>query len=515
MAGSNQAMNLTGMLSQIGGTLGSEIAGQDLMVRNIQNAGRPNVDPTDPVGMMRLADWQNKMGRTQESTSSIGMLQEKRLADVQAATDMENSLLDQFATQYAQTQSEYQQAIDSGDPTLIEPARAKLTQVEGMAKGAKQQKLVKDSQANNRELGKLGRETVQSHTVNEVLSLQQQMEDAPPPQRVAMQQRVNALMNQPGVRDAVLDTKGKMVGNEAAQLGLAEKQGQAGAIDSIATTYRDAGGGEEGRKAVQEAIDNDPVMAVHGKEALARLDEMAARQEKWDVEAADSDMVKEMDTSLTTQLESMLKSDKISLAQKKAFENRIKTAKAGPMHLQAQRLKDMMKELDDREWGLWRDEKSEDARVNAEMRATQRSVDLAGVDSTYLEAAAEMLKRPGVLGRWYNAATGGPESLGEDASRALEIRLARDLARRRVPGMEGNTEFMYDADGNVKISKGEMEKNPDYDPSMWSTPTPQEKAPGVDANGANWVVGQVYTDSETGESATFMGYDDNGNPIFR
>lgn len=504
MAGSNQAMNLTGMLSQIGGTLGSDIAGQDLMVRNIQNAGRPNVDPTDPVGMMRLADWQNKMGRTQEASATTGMLQEKRLADVQAATDMENSLLDQYATTYAQAQADYQQAIDSGDPALINPARAKLTQVEGMARGAKQQALVKNGQTQTRELGKLGRETTQNHAVNEVLQLQQQMEDAPPPQQAAMQQRVNALMNQPGVRDAVLDTKGKMIGNESAQLGLAEAKGQQEAIDSIASAHQAAGGGEEGRKAVQEAIDKDPVLAVNGKEALARLDEMAARQEKWDVEAADADMVAEMDTSLTKQLESMLSSDKISTAQKTAFENRIKTAKAGPMHLQAQRLKDMMKELDDREWGLWRDEKAEDARVNAEMRATQRSVDLAGVDSTYLEAAAEMLKRPGLIGRAFNAATGGPESLNEDASRALEIRLARDLARRRVPGMEGNTEFMYDADGNVKIKNGEMEKNPNYDPGMWSEPTRQEKAPGVDSTGATLEVGKVYKDAQ-GNSATWDG----------
>ena len=115
MAGSNQAMNLTGMLSQIGGTLGSEIGGQDLMVRNIQNAGRPNVDPTDPVGMMKLADWQNKMGRTQEANVSVGMLSEKRLADAEAREKSKQAARDNYATEIAMYEQGRDRALAEGD----------------------------------------------------------------------------------------------------------------------------------------------------------------------------------------------------------------------------------------------------------------------------------------------------------------------------------------------------------------------------------------------------------------
>ena len=109
MSGSNQAMNLTGMLSQIGGTLGSEIGGQDLMVRNIQNAGRPNVDLGTEKGMMQLMDWQLKNGRTQEANATGGLLKNQQtLSNAAAGEEAGATWLQQVGEAAARVERERQ-----------------------------------------------------------------------------------------------------------------------------------------------------------------------------------------------------------------------------------------------------------------------------------------------------------------------------------------------------------------------------------------------------------------------
>jgi len=81
MAGSSQAANLSGMLSQIGGTIGGMGKAGDALVRPLENTFRPDVDPNDPEALRRLMQWQQGMGR--EDAARTTMMQAERLAEKQ------------------------------------------------------------------------------------------------------------------------------------------------------------------------------------------------------------------------------------------------------------------------------------------------------------------------------------------------------------------------------------------------------------------------------------------------
>ena len=76
MAGSNQSVNLGGMLSQIGGAVGSMGSVGEKFVRPIENMSRPDVDMEDPTGLKKLMDWQTQMGRTQEASVTSNRISE-------------------------------------------------------------------------------------------------------------------------------------------------------------------------------------------------------------------------------------------------------------------------------------------------------------------------------------------------------------------------------------------------------------------------------------------------------
>ena len=68
MAGTNQAVNLTGMLSQIGSTLSK---GVDIspLTSNIENMSRPELDMNNPDSLERYAKWAESTGKREEAMS--------------------------------------------------------------------------------------------------------------------------------------------------------------------------------------------------------------------------------------------------------------------------------------------------------------------------------------------------------------------------------------------------------------------------------------------------------------
>ena len=66
MSGSSQAVNLGGMLSQIGNTLGTKVDATGLM-GNIQRMSQPELDPTSPESLMKQAQWANSVGNREEA----------------------------------------------------------------------------------------------------------------------------------------------------------------------------------------------------------------------------------------------------------------------------------------------------------------------------------------------------------------------------------------------------------------------------------------------------------------
>ena len=110
MAGSNQATNLTGMLNQIGNTLGRE---RDIssLTRGIENMSRPSgmfggpAPGTDEYDE-QLTNWQTKMGRTQEAAVTQANLKQRQAAEtarvanaIAAGERADELLLDSTAAQ--------------------------------------------------------------------------------------------------------------------------------------------------------------------------------------------------------------------------------------------------------------------------------------------------------------------------------------------------------------------------------------------------------------------------------
>ena len=91
MSGSDQSVNLGGMLSQTGAALGSmgrSYSGK--LGRNIENMSRPDADPTDIASQQSLMQWQNQMGRTDAARTTqagINNMQAQRAKQQKAAAE--------------------------------------------------------------------------------------------------------------------------------------------------------------------------------------------------------------------------------------------------------------------------------------------------------------------------------------------------------------------------------------------------------------------------------------------
>lgn len=91
MSGSDQSVNLGGMLSQTGAALGSMGRSySDKLGRNIENMSRPDADPTDIASQQSLMQWQNQMGRTDAARTTqagINNMQAKQAQQQKAAAE--------------------------------------------------------------------------------------------------------------------------------------------------------------------------------------------------------------------------------------------------------------------------------------------------------------------------------------------------------------------------------------------------------------------------------------------
>lgn len=95
MAGSNQAINLGGMLNQIAGTIGSgyTINGKNAGAAigdTFANLARPDVDPNDPASLEAMAAWASRNGRENEAAQyNAAFLQaQKEQAALEGAKEM-------------------------------------------------------------------------------------------------------------------------------------------------------------------------------------------------------------------------------------------------------------------------------------------------------------------------------------------------------------------------------------------------------------------------------------------
>lgn len=89
MAGQSQAVNLGGMLSQIGNSMGSMGSAGNGLLRPLENTFRPEADPTDITSMKNLMQWQSGMGRSQEAALTGRTIADMEAKQYRAAKDAE------------------------------------------------------------------------------------------------------------------------------------------------------------------------------------------------------------------------------------------------------------------------------------------------------------------------------------------------------------------------------------------------------------------------------------------
>lgn len=99
MAGSDQSVNLGGMLNQMNTTIGQMGAENGKMLGGvIANANMPEVDPNDPQSMFQYADWARRNGKPQEAM----MIQQQAAAaqkemQKRAVAEAQNRMVGQYA----------------------------------------------------------------------------------------------------------------------------------------------------------------------------------------------------------------------------------------------------------------------------------------------------------------------------------------------------------------------------------------------------------------------------------
>ena len=131
MAGQDVSANLGGMLSQIGGTLGSMgQAGQGLM-RPIMTSFRPQLDPNSVESLQRQAAFQGRIGDTEQQrlfTNQALVLEEKQKEEAEKQRKLREGQAQ------AKAINAYTNALASEDEAAIEAAQAEAMSV-GYAQG--------------------------------------------------------------------------------------------------------------------------------------------------------------------------------------------------------------------------------------------------------------------------------------------------------------------------------------------------------------------------------------------
>jgi len=144
MAGIDASANLGGMLSQIGGTLGSMgQAGQGLM-QPIMTSFRPQLDPNNVESLQRQAAFQGRIGDTEQArlfTNQALVLEEKQKEEAEKQRKLREGQAQ------AKAINAYTNALASDDEAAIEAAQAEAMSV-GYAQGIDMTPVL--SQAENR-----------------------------------------------------------------------------------------------------------------------------------------------------------------------------------------------------------------------------------------------------------------------------------------------------------------------------------------------------------------------------
>lgn len=275
MAGTNQAVNLTGMLSQIGSTLSK---GVDIspLTSNIENMSRPKLDMNNPDSLERYAQWAESTGKRQEA-----MTYRKQAADLRkeqslvkrSAAAVNSSMMGQTAAQEGDVAGVRQQIaelgkqLNQGGGTLQEQQaiRAEMQRLQGLIPGTK--KVETQNKANG------------------ILQLERlaQRTDLTADQQANIARQLNVLKQDAEVVELANKAKVDEYRMERMQIEQVADQYMASQQSNIARAVR-----EQDDEAIQSIIDAAPQGA--GGKVQAAFNSMlniAANQRKWRKERED------------------------------------------------------------------------------------------------------------------------------------------------------------------------------------------------------------------------------------
>ena len=392
MAGSDQSVNLTGMLGQISNTLGSgyQINGKsagEAMGDNLRNAFKPEADNTDPNSFMNLAMWAERNGRPDEAKAYREQASDlsTKLTKEAAAKKEED-----FVKKVQGLEEQMATAEVAGDAPSYQRAKAELQAVKGS--DYEQYRLVQGAQG--RAEGGLER-TQQVAATKKVTGLIDYQERLADPNsefqgsgREVLSQWVDKQLDDPAIREEYNNQLEQKAKTETMKI-TAKAQADEAAANNLINVYK-----EGGVTAVNDAVEKlgtPQAMAVQKQIVeFHRLDEEYATAD--DKIAADittlgvlGTTIEELGNSMTPEAVAIFENDHKRLTD---LAKSGKLTHAGELHSAVKQLKNQVNQANIARIANVTGQKERDARAAAE---AEKRVDMLKVGEA---------QRDGILLRW-------------------------------------------------------------------------------------------------------------------
>lgn len=455
MAGNNQATNLSGMLTQMGQTLGRD---RDIssITRGIENMSRP--DSTSEGGMLALADWQTRMGRAQEAAVTANLIQQEEVKR-QAMADSASEQTDQLWTaNYGRLVGDRAKAVQGQNFGLVNEIDRKLA-----AAGPQTEKqLIAANRFGDsikaQDTAIAGARSVADVEAYDKLSRQQEEYRAKAaaatpgsPEAQRYQQIVDGMERS---KEKILQTNPDAVKAmkdiddlKASQAGNMEKAKE---LDASQKLWAEAA---KGKEALQAFLDDNPDLAPYSANVLESINKLEDEKAKVLATPPSVEKNKELATELK---DSFATIPGLSETEKTLFNNRVegitKTGLLLPKEAQEELLK-LKATVYTRAGQIADIQRAAEAGERAKMNSTANSIAMRTVTKAERTAAADLI--PGKVASYYNYGT------LPDYQKTEIDEVAKDQKRMGVPGLE--TFYQYDANGKVALDKdGKLARNPNY-----------------------------------------------------